>query len=637
MCGIVGCLEFHAPVDPSTLLAMRDALAHRGPDDAGAWFSNSADPAIGLGHRRLAIVDLSPLGRQPMTSGDGRLVLVYNGEVYNYRELAVELGRRGHRFRGESDSEVVLAAFAEWGPRCVERFNGMWALAVWDERERRLFVSRDRLGKKPLFYYFNGQRFAFASEAKALFRHPRIACRVDAEALDAFCRTHALERGRRTLFAHVRRLPPAHNLSIGADARLAIEPYWRLDPANRATLGSTAAYVSRFAELFEDSVRLRLRADVPVGSSLSGGLDSSLIVGTIARLRAREPASAAQHTFSARFPDMPEFDEGRFIDAMVARTDATPHAISPDGAGLLAAIERLHYHQEEPFQSSSIFAQWEVMRLARENAMPVLLDGQGADETLAGYVPYVAVRLLDLITRGQLRAARNEYRAFARRQESARRATPGLDARTFALSPAALLRGALASIVRRLRSPAEVNAAEPMPRGPSRLWTRLHRDTARDNLPLLLRYADRNAMAFAIEVRNPFLDYRLVEYAMALPDEMKIRDGWTKYVLRAAGDVLPDEIRWRPDKVGYVTPEDRWLAGPLRDWAAGALGGERLRSLPGYPAERVLAAWRRLDERHGRPSPRGRRAALWPWLSLNAWLGMVERSSFAAPAIARAA
>jgi len=633
MCGIAGVVDFLEPVAMPTLVAMRERLAHRGPDDAGAWVDNDRSPFIGLGHRRLAILDRSPAGRQPMTSHDGQLTVVFNGEIYNYRELARELEQFGHSFRTQSDTEVLLAAYAQWGAACVERFNGMWAIALWDAPQRQLFLSRDRFGKKPLYYHWNGHRLVFASEMKAIFAHGDIARRPDESSLARYCESFALPTHAATMYETITMLPAAHSLSLDHQRQLTTHRYWQLDPAKQVRHSSDAGYVEEFRALFDDAVRIRLRSDVPVGSSLSGGLDSSMIVGTIARLRNESGITTGQHTFSARFPEQPTFDEGAFIDAVVEQTGVQSHITVPNVDDLLNDWRRLHEHQEEPFLSSSVFAQWQVMRLARQNQTVVLLDGQGSDEILAGYAPHVAYRLFDLAAAGKVWSAWREYRAVQARQRELRKGMPGAASRAQMFSFGSVIR----KLLKRGRAvKSSANAAVGGDaignKSSSRLWRRLHDDLTRRSIPLLLRYVDRNAMAFGVEVRNPFLDYRLVEFLMGVPDDLKLRDGWSKHLLREAGrGVLPEKVRTRTDKVAFITPEDQWLRGPLKSWAADMLFGPRLRALPGFSLPRVEQAWR--EHQAGR----SRREELWPWLSLSEWLAMNESSVASAPIQSRAA
>lgn len=629
MCGIVGVIDFRSPIDHDRLVRMRDTLAHRGPDDAGIWIDETGSPFVGLGHRRLAILDLSESGRQPMTSRDGRLLIIFNGEIYNYLELIPQLEAHGHRFRTGTDTEVLLAAYETWGPECCRRFNGAWAFAVWDKAERRLFASRDRFGKKPFYYYWDGRLFAFASEMKALFQHPAISCRPHTPSLENYCESFAVECGPQTMFEGIKRLEPAHQLLLDRDGRLSIEQYWQIDPDHTVRLATTEDYVGRFRELFADAVKVRLRSNVPVGSSLSGGLDSSLIVGSIADWRRQGVGEELQKTFSARYPQYSTVDEGPFINAVVQKTGVEAHFTLPSPDDLLAQLDALHYHQEEPFLSTSPFAQWQVMRCARRHDTTVLLDGQGADEILAGYSVHLGIHLLETISRGNAWRALREYRQFARRQAATARLYSDYGMRSHPVDARVLLKGGLRWLrqgsLRRYRG-AETGAdgIRPSFTGRGKLFNRLYHDLTHDSIPVLLRYADRSSMAHAVEVRNPFLDYRLVEYVMAIPDELKIHDGWQKFILREAGsDLLPEIVRRRADKVGFATPEDEWLRGDLRTWAEGILFGRRLSGLEGYPLDKIRKQWQRHQSRRA-----NLRAAFWPWISLHEWLSMLEAGRF---------
>ncbi len=350
--------------------------------------------AVGLLHRRLSIVDLSPAGHQPMCDRDRRSWLVFNGEVYNWVELRRELESLGDTFVSASDTEVILAAYHRWGPECLSRFNGMFALALWDTRERRLFCARDRFGVKPFYYQHEDGRFAFASEPKALvLTQPRPIAGRD-EAVRDLLALDWVDHRDTTFFDGLMQLPAAHWLSVGENG-LEIRRWWGLDPARRAP-GGPAAWTGEFAELFTDAVRLRLRADVPVGSCLSGGLDSSAVVTTMARLGAGE-----QHTFSCAY-DVPGFDERPHIDAAVAASGARPHLVVPDGADFWSVFDRLAYQQDEPTAGSGLYSQWKVMELAHRAGLKVLLDGQGGDETLAGYFRYLPIALRDRLARGDV-------------------------------------------------------------------------------------------------------------------------------------------------------------------------------------------------------------------------------------------
>jgi asparagine synthase (glutamine-hydrolysing) len=628
MCGITGIASFRSPIEQHVLREMREGLVHRGPDDAGLWLREKGPPFVGFGHRRLSIIDLSESARQPMSYDSGNLVIVYNGEIYNYIELRNELKGLGCGFRTDSDTEVLLAAFYQWGENCVSKLNGMFAFAIWDERKRMLFAARDRFGKKPFFYHFKNGQFYFASEMKALFRAPEIQCRVDLEELESYTDSFQVEKGDRTMFQGIFRLKPSEAFILTSDGGVKRWQYWGLEGKVVTNDGDLEETVEKFQEVFTDSVRIRLRADVPLGSSLSGGLDSSAIVCTLANeLKSR--GNNGLKTFSARFPNFPTFDEGEYIDAVVDASDAKPYQTTPNPDDLREHIKKIHYYQEEPFLSSSIFAQWKVMQLAKEQGVTILLDGQGGDEILAGYIPYFVTYFVDLLLKRRWGVLALELAPFLLMQYKALRKYENASQRFLVLGPSTLSnlwrarrRSRYKKLHGRIRtSPAQSICANPFE---DRLSRRLCRDLLEASVPQLLRYADRNAMAFSREVRNPFLDYRLVEFLFSLPAHYKIRRGWNKFILRKAmGEIIPKKVINRFDKVGYITPESQWLRGPLKDWAKDKLFGKGLRELESYPEIEVRLYWE--EHQSGRRDNRWR---IWPWVSLSVWLSMIEDGSF---------
>ena len=405
MCGIAGIVDFGREVDLRSAIAMAALLEHRGPDDAGAF----AEDGVALAHRRLAIIDLSRDGRQPMADPSGRCRLVYNGEVYNYRELRSELAAIGHRFRTQTDTEVIIAAYLEWGPACVERFNGMWAFALWDRLTGELFCSRDRFGIKPFYYRREGHRLVFASELKA-FRADSAPLTPNPPAVRAYLEHGLLDHTEETFFAGIMQLPPAHWMVFSKDG-LKLSRYWRLESQDAPP---DATNVVR--ELFLDAVRLQLRSDVPVGSALSGGIDSSAIVCAIDYLLRTESGSAAsvgnrQRTFTAYFGD-PGLDERPYARAVIDRTRAAAHWISFTDNDLTSDLATIVEAHDEPFRSPSMVAGWYVMRAARESGVKVLLNGQGADELLAGYRSAFAFLFADLLRAGQFRGLASEVAAY---------------------------------------------------------------------------------------------------------------------------------------------------------------------------------------------------------------------------------
>jgi asparagine synthase (glutamine-hydrolysing) len=574
MCGICGIVAIGRPPETETVRAMSDLIAHRGPDGTGIF----AADGVALGHRRLSIIDLSDAGLQPFASDDGALQLLHNGEIYNYRELRDELAGRGHRFRSATDTEVIVAAYREWGDACVERFNGMWAIALWDAARQRLFCSRDRFGVKPFYYSYRDGRFAFASELKA-FR----ALGTPLEANDAAVRDYVeqgyIDHRGETFFRDIFPLEPAHSLVVDANG-MRRHRYWRLTRRDPPT-GDPADSVR---ELFLDAVRLRLRSDVRVGTALSGGLDSSAITCAIDHLLRTEPSEAVsvgprQNTFTAYFEDA-GFDERPFAELVVGATNAEPHWISFDADELVDVLPSIVASQDEPFGSASIVAQWFVMREAARAGVKVMLDGQGGDEVLAGYPVYTGAHYADLLAGGRLPTLARELQAARRVQGAAPLALAAAVGRP--LLPERLkwrLRGHALNgselVGPRLAQPAAIPRYDDGPYG-DRLRSTMHRILTGQGLPELLHYEDRNSMAHSIEARVPFLDYRLAELLFSLPPDQLLTGGQTKVVLRRAlHDLLPPEVRDRTDKLGFVVPAGRFFRGPMGDLAEEVFASRR--------------------------------------------------------------
>ncbi|MGH7227806.1 MAG: asparagine synthase (glutamine-hydrolyzing) [Nitrospiraceae bacterium] len=641
MCGIAGIIQFEdRALDCGLLEAMTRSLAHRGPDGEGYVLLDPSDREkplavigalsdsigtegdglkpfrIGLGHRRLAIIDLTPLGHQPMATEDGRYWVTYNGELYNYVELRDELRAKGHRFRSNSDTEVLLAAYREWGEACLTRFNGMFAFALWDGVQHWLFCARDRLGEKPFYYRWDGERFAFASEIKGLLP----ACgrsTPNQRAVFAYLDGAALDDSNDTFFDGTLQLPPAHSLTV-QNARVTLARYWDLPTAGTEVSQSPREAAESFRHLFSDAIRIQLRSDVPIGTCLSGGLDSSSIVCMAADLISKGKAEQLR-TFSSCFED-PAYDERRFILPVLARTEAKPHYTFPDSKELAANVEQLVWQQDEPFGSTSIFAQWNVMRMAAQQGVKVLLDGQGADELLAGYHRFFGAFFADLLADGRGLTLLRELRAYWRLHGPISRYAVADLAR--ALLPASLvsaIRGRMTGSANWLGAEFRRQGGFQMPErsaGPSSHVQRLqHALLTGKGLRALLHYEDRNSMAFGIETRLPYLDYRVVEYLYRLDIRHKIHLGWTKAVLREAMEgILPEEVRWRIDKMGFVTPEDQWLRTSLRELAHDTLADARTR-MRGYL--NVKAAQRALESHMAGRTNIGN--TIWRWMNIELW------------------
>jgi asparagine synthase (glutamine-hydrolysing) len=603
MCGIVGLIEFRGDGAKGRVEHASKLLSHRGPDDAAIWVDHVGSEQVVLGHRRLGIIDLSCSGAQPMLQlADGslrptrssneraRFALVYNGEIYNYLELREELRAEGIRFTSASDTEVLLAAYARWGEECLRRLNGMFAFAVWDTERRRLFCARDRFGEKPFYYVFDRQRgrFAFASEVKALIGLGAASADLNVHRVYRYMRFGEQSGVEETVWEGIHRLLPSSSMVIqvsGQELQLRIRRYWDVSVAATGPHDLQRA-AAGFAELFRDSVRLRLRSDVPVGTSLSGGLDSSSVLCQIHALG----AAADQKAFTARMDD-PSLDEGKHVDVVLSATGVAGFSVVPHAAEFLASFDDLALHQEEPFETTSIFASYLVQRLARAHGVTVMLDGQGADEFLAGYAHYPAVILSDLARRGRFRAWHRERSAI----KSSLRVDP--------VPWRAALQYRLSSLGKRINGARTIDVdterdvsflnpdmqqdfSHEEPRTVTvegdALKARLYVDLMHGHLQELLRYADRNSMAASREIRLPFLDHRLVEYSLSLPSHFLLGNGTSKKVLREAmRGVVPIEILARRDKVGFVAPWLSWwhhepfatnLQLRLRD-AAEELGG----------------------------------------------------------------
>lgn len=587
MCGIVGIWNLdREPVDVAKLQLATNAIRHRGPDDEGYLLVDTRAGAtagqarncggpdtdyrlslpdleqfrserfdLAFGFRRLAILDLSPAGHQPMSSPDGKFWIVFNGEIYNYRELRDELTAHGHNFKTTSDTEVILAAYRHWGEACVEHFNGMFGLAIWDSTDKKIFAARDRFGEKPFHYVYIPQRlFAFASEMKALWAAGLAGRRIHEETLALFTQHGQVEIGEQTIYEEIQRLPQAHCLTLTAGGRLQKRRYWDIDPRIRIEGWTEERYAEGFREHFTNSVNLRLRADVPVGSSLSGGLDSSTVVGVINRLL---PETAVQKTFSARFDD-PSRDEGSWMDLVTNANRVERHDVWPTAERFFAELSDLFWHQEEPFTSASVYAQWNVMRLAKQNGVTVLLDGQGADEMLAGYHSYFNEMTDDLLNSFDFRG----YLKWRRDCLALHGVVPGNFRRVLTQKTP----GPVKRLLKKGMQKPQIEPAQPVyPREfgkVSSLRKLLWWNTTREGLVELLRYADRNSMAHSREVRLPFLDHNLVEFVFKLPERLLVQDGWTKWILREAfRGVVPEEISNRVDKLGYMPPQQKWLNG----------------------------------------------------------------------------
>ena len=541
MCGISGIYNFNqSKVSITNLKKMTDVIIHRGPNGEGHWVNTHGN--VGFGHRRLSIIDLSDNGKQPMHYANDRYTITFNGEIYNYIELKNELKLKGYQFVSDSDTEVLLALYDLKKETCLQDLDGMFAFAIWDEKLQTLFCARDRFGEKPFHYYNSNETFVFASEIKQ-FWTIGIEKKIDQEKLLSYVKTGNLEsvdQITETFFESINKLDAAHYLIISSDKKITIQRYWDIETKAKQFKGTIEQAAEFFLELFTESIRLRLRSDVAVGSSLSGGLDSSSIVMLIDALKGNE---LKQNTFSARFKNFSK-DEGEHIDTVVkACKNVNVHFTWPDKDYFESVFDKVTYHQDEPFGSASIVAQYAVMDLAKKNNVTVLMDGQGADEQLAGYLPYYHTYLNQLFY-NKLSLYSNEYNAYYKLHQSYNPYPSIADIETPWMKF-----GRYRRMILKREMPYK-NA----------LQNELKTHSTGLGLKELLRYADRNSMAHSREVRLPFLSHKLVEFVFSLPDEYKLNGGWTKFVLRKAmGKILPPSICWRVDKIGYEPPQHIWI------------------------------------------------------------------------------
>jgi len=582
MCGIAGIISLKCTGERGALQTMSGALRHRGPDGYGylhysasagtqIWLNRKIqgakekDCVVGFAHRRLSIIDLSTDSLQPMTDETGKLSVVFNGEIYNYLELKVELESLGYTFRTFGDTEVLLKAYHAWGPQCVQRFNGMWAFVLLDIVNQRVIFSRDRFGIKPLYYTTQNEALYFASEIKALLSVNSISCTPNEKAVARFLIGGVADDSRETFFKGIFQFPAAHWAELSLrELSLEICPnsYWSF-PTTMFE-GSEQEAIDQFHALFLDAIRVHSRSDVSVGTCLSGGLDSASIVCSSEILRQEHQIPSYSHSAFGYCSSDRHFSEKRFMEMVVKATGVQMHYIEVEPDDFTVFLPKILEAQDEPFGSASIVAQWFVFRSALQQGMVVMLDGQGADEVLGGYHRYFSTVASHLLRKMELRrfiSLRNAYEreigpfpvsfrsALLRLMPSAMRRI-GLTIAQLLVSPAA--RTPISGVVNPGLLKEYGRIASDGYLAPSSLDGVLQRDMQFCSLPALLRYEDRNSMAHSIESRVPFLDYRLVDFAFMLPDKWKIRDVTTKYILRQAmKGILPDTIRNRKDKIGF--------------------------------------------------------------------------------------
>ncbi len=566
MCGILGTLP---KTENRQFEHALTTLQHRGPDGFGIW--HDREGAVSLGHRRLSILDTSDLGKQPMHFE--RYVITFNGEIYNFLEIRNELIALKYRFQSESDTEVILAAYQEWGAACLSKFNGMWSLAIWDKTEKRLFLARDRFGKKPLFYAFEGDTFIFASEMKAIM--PFLKEKKPSKDFH-WCRhnIYVYEATDKCLIEGIKRFPAGHYAYLDLkNKKLIFTKYWNLLDNLIEAPPQYKDQVEQFRELFIDACRIRMRADVPIGTSLSGGLDSSAVACTMAEVGRRgglqREQSDWQHAFVAVFPGT-EIDETYYAQKVVEHIGIKATYVDIDAQKGIDKLEEYLYLFEELYPTTPI-PMIETYKKVRENGVVVTLDGHGADELLSGYsydlyeaffdAGFEAQKMKEIIATRQ--AARGEGNGEAVSNAILLKEAAYFLTRIYGVKTIHALKQ-LPFLKDKYRTPVERHKKIE---GMGNLNSLLHNMIHNNVLPIMLRNYDRFAMAASVENRMPFLDHRVVSFLMSIPWDSKIRGGYTKAIVRdAIGDFMPEEVTRRKHKIGYASPLNMWMKGAWKPY-----------------------------------------------------------------------
>lgn len=552
MCGISGIIDLSTRQIPAgRIKKMNDLVSHRGPDGEGFYF----DDFLALGHRRLSIIDLSSAGKQPMVYDSESLILTFNGEIYNYIEVRNELIKNGYTFSSATDSEVVLAAYKQWGRSCVTRFNGMWAICIYDKNKKELFLSRDRFGVKPLYFSVAGQHFTFGSEIKQLLLFQE-KVRINEYMLLQKLVCHLENHTNLTLFENVYSLLAGHNLIYDLQKGVyKIEKYYSLKRNTTVDgLGLEDATLS-FRGAFENSIKLRLRSDVTVGTCLSGGLDSSAVALFASKFHRMNSDSKFQ-AINAKSTEMAR-DESRYAKIVANSLDLSLHVVEPQYEDFLNSIDHVLLTQEEPFGSPSMFMGYHVFKKAREINCTVMLNGQGGDEILLGYERYFVPALHH---KNLLHKVIDSYKYYSNSRLSLLHTLAyHFYFGSFSVRKAKLVRSSY--VKDNYIKNTDFGPLNEIVESGSDIYSMQVNEITRTQLPKLLRYEDRNSMAHSIETRLPFLDYNVVETAISINPEFKINNGWSKFILRnTMKNELPAEIVWRKQKLGFESPENQWLS-----------------------------------------------------------------------------
>ncbi len=617
MCGIFALLTSQKC---EFALSAANAMQHRGPNERGEKLVRTKDKKyIYFLHYRLSVLDLSMRGNQPMEDAQSGATLIYNGELYNYLSLKKELEENGFSFSTDTDTEVVLKSYLQWGPDCVNRFNGMFAFAIWDAEKQTIFVARDRFGEKPLFYGYSSSKehMLIASEMKSILDHPQFVADPDFEILENYLKYgKSVTSYHETPFKNIHQLTPASWMIISSGGEIIKKSrYWRPLYNGNSKVKNANDLVSEFSYLLEKSVLDRTRCDVQVGACLSGGLDSTSITGYLFKNRPQNFSS----TISVRFDNDITISESGYLDEATKRFSGLHYMITPTPEDFLTDIESIHWHHEMPLPSASMFLEWSVMKKAKAVGNTVMLDGQGADELLGGYPYYFRHYQKELVASKKFGSL--FYNTYLFRKYLKKEAKKYMDSgrrvpMNSSLSEQELLMLIIKEMMKKFLNKSPIfNDAHA---NQNLFFSNLIQEGLSNTvLQEQLHSADRNGMAFGIETRFPFLDYDLVDFCLNLPLDLLIKNGMQKYILRKAAEkIIPAKIYNRKDKIGFLAPQDRWLAGPMREWCFEKIFNSSLKNLSFYNSHMIKASFDNL-----RNKPNFTDAGIvWRHASLSQWM-----------------
>jgi asparagine synthase (glutamine-hydrolysing) len=623
MCGIAGFIV-RKNVDfdlGSTVQEMANSLSHRGPDDSGFvvfpsdGYNNKN--RVAFGHRRLKIIDLSQKAHQPMYNPAKTIFISYNGEIYNYIELKDELVKKGYNFTSTSDTEVIIKSYEEWGVDCFKRFNGMWALAIFDKTKGKVILSRDRFGKKPLHYYRTASEFIFGSEIKALLKYPTVKKMPNYEKIFRYIAGgyRYVDIDDTSFFENIDQVPKSSYFEIDQSLNIKKAKYWQLDPNCSQQAISDKDAIDRFKDIFTDSVRLRLRSDVPVGYMLSGGLDSTAVACVAAKVLKRPIATFSGITGQEKGI----YDESEFIDSVVRETGASSHYIRPDPADIFDVVNEMIGYHDEPICTVTCHSFFLILKKIAEHGLSVVLNGHGADELLAGYWDHYHYNFHDLREFGDSDGLNYEIEMWKKNHRrdqseikrvsdyiSAMKENRALEVSRFA-DYSYLLNGEMVKEHKKNRALSSLFSGE--------LLRRLDIELMQDGLPTVLKPEDRNTMSHSIESRSPFLDYRLAEFCFSLPNRLKIRDGVGKWLLREAmKDILPEDVRTRKYKASFISPSAVWFRTTNKDQIYDLINSSSFKNRKIYNIEKVKTMF----EEHIKEE-KDHHMVLWKIINLELW------------------